>query len=135
MTGSRIHFSWRSLGIAAPCLFSARALSKLIFLFACLTPALSRNFAGVLPQHNDNGRSGQNLQETVLTPQNVSSSTFGKLFSHSVDGQIYAQPLYVPNVSIPGQGTHNVLYVVTQNDSLYAFDADGPQSTALWQDE
>ena len=103
---------------------------------ACLTPAASQTastFAGVLTQHNDNGRTGQNLNEKVLTPTNVNGTTFGKVFSYSVDGQIYAQPLYVPNVSIPGQGIHNVVYVETQNDSLYAFDADGLSPTALWQ--
>ncbi|MGA8489251.1 MAG: choice-of-anchor D domain-containing protein [Terriglobales bacterium] len=88
----------------------------------------------MLTQHNNNARTGQNLNETVLTPQNVNSRSFGKLFSYSVDGQIYAQPLYVPKVQIPGQGTHNVVYVVTQNDSVYAFDADGSSSVPLWQD-
>lgn len=105
----------------------------LAFVFVCVTPAASQSFAGVLTQHNDVGRTGQNLSETILTPQNVTAATFGKVFSYSVDGQIYAQPLYVPGVSIPGQGTHNVIYVETQNDSLYAFDADGLQSTPLWQ--
>lgn len=102
-------------------------------LLGYLTPAGAQSFAGVLTQHNDNGRTGQNLNEAILTPAKVKAATFGRVFSYSVDGQIYAQPLYVPNVSIPGQGTHNVVYVVTQNDSLYAFDADGKQSTALWE--
>jgi hypothetical protein len=102
-------------------------------LFACLAPAGGQTFTGVLTQHNDIGRTGQNVSETILTPQNVSASTFGKLFSYSVDGQMYSQPLYVPNVSIPSQGTHNVVYVATQNDSLYAFDADGLSPNALWQ--
>jgi hypothetical protein len=105
----------------------------LTLVFASLTPAAAQTFAGVLTQHNDIGRTGQNVSETILTPQNVSASTFGKVFSYSVDGQIYSQPLYVPNVSIPGQGTHNVVYVATQNDSLYAFDADGLSPKALWQ--
>jgi hypothetical protein len=99
----------------------------------CLTPAGAQTFTGVITQHNDVGRSGQNLNETILTPANVGPTTFGKLFSYSVDGQMYAQPLYVPNVSIQGQGTHNVIYVETQNDSLYAFDADGLSPTALFQ--
>ncbi|SRR5579871_1176941 len=112
-------------------LASAGVLVALIF--ASFEPAAAQTFSGVLTQHNDNGRTGQNLDETILTPQNVNFNTFGKLFSYSVDGQVYSQPLYVPNVSIPGQGTHNVIYVETQNDSLYAFDADGKQSTALFQ--
>jgi Abnormal spindle-like microcephaly-assoc'd, ASPM-SPD-2-Hydin len=93
----------------------------------------AQSFSGVLTWHNDVSRTGQNLDESVLTPQNVKDTKFGKVFSYSVDGQIYAQPLYVPNVSIPGQGVHNVVYVETENDSVYAFDADGLDSAPLWQ--
>jgi Big-like domain-containing protein len=87
-------------------------------------------FAGVFTHHNDIARTGLNANEIVLTPTLVSGShTFGKKFSAPVDAAIYAQPLYVPNVSIAG-GTHNVVYVVTEGDSAYAFDAD--TGTQYW---
>jgi hypothetical protein len=112
----------------------AGAILALAFAFFVTAPAAAQSgFAGVLTQHNDNARTGQNPNETILTPANVNSTSFGKLWSFSVDGQIYSQPLYVPNVSIPGQGTHNVIYVETQNDTLYALDADGLQSSPLFQ--
>jgi hypothetical protein len=93
---------------------------------------VSAAWAQVLMQHNDLGRTGQNLHETILTTTNVKAAGFGKLFSYPVDNQIYAQPLYVPNVSIPGQGTHNVLYAVTEGDSIFAYDADGLAPGLLW---
>jgi hypothetical protein len=102
-------------------------------LFSALAPAaMAQGFAGTFTQHNDLARTGQNLNETTLTTANVKATTFGKLFSYPVDNQVYGQPLYVPSVSIPNQGTHNVLYVATEGDSVFAFDADGLSPTVLW---
>ena len=94
--------------------------------------ALEPGFTGTLLYRNDNFRTGQNLAESILTPSTVNASQFGLQFIDAVDGQIYVEPLYVPAVEIPGQGTHNVVYVATEFDSVYAFDADqaGPP---LWQ--
>ncbi|MGC2462498.1 MAG: fibronectin type III domain-containing protein [Steroidobacteraceae bacterium] len=90
------------------------------------------NLTGVTTYHNDVARTGQNLQEYALTPATVSGGSFGKRWSCALDGTVYAQPLYVANLSIGG-GTHNVLFVVTMNDSIYAFDADNPGCVTYWQ--
>src|SRR5262245_57021711 len=102
-----------------------RTLTKLVALAACVELDFAATLAqvSVLTYHNDNARTGV-VQETILTPANVNKRQFGKLFAHQVNGQVYAQPLYVPNVTIPGKGTHNVVYVVTERSSVYAFDAD-----------
>jgi len=83
----------------------------------------------VLTYHNDNSRTGQNLQETILTTTNVASAQFGMLGTITVDGPVDAEPLYVGGMTING-GTHNVLFVVTESDSVYAFDGDS--FTQLW---
>src|SRR5206468_4856517 len=89
-------------------------------------------FTGVFTQRYDAQRTGQNRQETVLTPATVKAATFGKLFACAVDGEIYAQPLYVANFAIAG-GTHNVVFVATQNDSVFAFDADASPCVQYWK--
>jgi uncharacterized protein (TIGR03437 family) len=102
------------------------------FLFGCAllaSPALAQ--VSVLTANYGNARTNANLNETVLNPLNVNATQFGKLFTLPVGGYINAQPLYAPSVAIPGKGTHNVVYVVTQHNDVYAFDADTQQS-ALW---
>jgi len=100
---------------------------------AASAQAFVTDFPGMFNWRYDNAHTGQNLQETVLSTANVNKGQFGKLASYAVDGQVYAQPLYVPGVSIPGLGVFNVVYVATENDSVYAFDADGVATAPLWQ--
>jgi hypothetical protein len=100
---------------------------------ANLTGTGISQLAGVLTNRYDNQRTGQNTQETFLTTSNVVLGQFGKLFALPVDGQVYGQPLYMQNVTIPNQGVHNVVLVTTAHDSVYAFDADGQSTTPLWQ--
>jgi len=117
-------------------LFYALSLPVLFLIGWSATAQIS-----VVTQHYDIGRGGANTSETSLTPSNVNPQSFGKLFSYAVDGYVYAQPLYLPGVTL-GAGTpqaasnHNVVYVATENDSVYAFDADSNSSAAnavpLW---
>src|SRR5580658_2685916 len=89
-----------------------------------------------LTYHFDNARDGANTNEVVLTPANVNTNTFFRFFTYPVDAEVYAEPLYMANVAITGQGTHNVLFVATENDTVYAFDADsnlGTNGGLLWQ--
>jgi hypothetical protein len=106
--------------------------AHVVRVFACLLifGIALQGQVNVTTYHNDNSRSGLNSQETTLTPANVNSSQFGKLFTTTLDGYVYAQPLYVSNIAING-GPHNVLYVATEHDSLYAIDADS--GTIYWQ--
>ena len=100
----------------------AKVLTHIVLMMAFLRPAVSQT-ASVLTQHNDLGRSGANPNETILTTSNVNENSFGKLFTLPIDGFTYAQPLYDPGVTIAGV-KHNVVYVATAHDSVYAFDAD-----------
>jgi len=115
-------------------------LSSAILLLSLLAVLITRRdmlvgaappFKGVLTYHNDNQRTGRNPSETSLTLKNVNSSTFGKLFVIPTDGRVDAQPLYAPTVSIPGNGTHNVLFVASEHGTVYGFDADN--GSTLWQ--
>src|SRR5437899_2847957 len=108
--------------------------SALLAVYACRSGGTSpaSSFAGVFTQRYDPQRTGQNRREFILTPSNVNDSTFGKLFACAVDGEAYAQPLYVANLLIQG-GTHNVVFVATMNNSVYAFDADASPCVQYWK--
>lgn len=106
---------------------------KALVMAAAAGPLVAQ--VSVLTYQYDLARDGANVAETVLNPANVNVAQFGRLFSQPVDGYVYGQPLYVPNVNIPGMGLHNVVYVVTEHDSVYAFDADGnvdANAAPLW---
>ncbi|HZZ26561.1 MAG TPA: LamG-like jellyroll fold domain-containing protein, partial [Pirellulales bacterium] len=111
-------------GVNAICLFAFEALETRALLSV-----------NVLTWHNDNTRQGLNSNEVILSPANVNSSQFGELFSYPVSGQVYAQPLYVSNLVIPGRGTLNVVFVATMTNDVYAFNADdnsGAGEGLLW---
>jgi hypothetical protein len=101
-----------------------KRFSSTVILVAALAFA-----ADITTYHNDNARTGQNLSETILTPGNVNVASFGRLFTISVDGKVDAEPLYLAGVTF-ASGTHNALYVATEHDSVYAFDAD--TGAQLW---
>ena len=113
--------------------FSAVSPAVCLALFFTASPAGAQ--VSVTTYHNNNHRDGANLNETILNLTNVNSTTFGKLFSQAVDGYVYAQPLYVPNLNIQGRGTHNVFFIATEHNTVYAFDADsaGAAGGLLWK--
>jgi uncharacterized protein (TIGR03437 family) len=102
----------------------------------CLFTVSAGAQVNVLTYKNDNARTGQNLNEPLLSPANVSAATFGRRFSHSVDGYIYAEPLYMSAVPMADGTVHDIVVVATAHDSVYALDADdnlGPDASPLWQ--
>jgi hypothetical protein len=107
--------------------------SPIVSANAALT-VINDSPGAVLTYHNDDARDGAFTQETTLTPSNVNATQFGKLYAYPVDGQIYGQPLYVPQLTIAGV-LHDVVFVTTQNNSVYAFDADATSAQTaqtLW---
>ncbi len=119
----------------APALFLLRLIA-ILWAAGPRVGAQNQTNVNVLTYHNDLARTGQNLNETVLTPANVNASSFGQLFTYPLDGWVFTQPLYFSGLAIPGQGVHNVVYIATEHDSVYAFDADsnqGSNANPLWQ--
>jgi len=101
-----------------------RFLQAILCLGLASTLHAQARVLAVLTQHNNAARTGANLSETLLSTKSVTPKTFGKLGTLVVDGYLYAQPLYVQNVRVPGKGLHNVIYLATAHNSVYAFDAD-----------
>src|SRR5260370_42686891 len=113
---------------------TVRAVIRLTLPVCCLTVGYSQAPVNVLTANYDNDRTNANLQEKVLTQSNVNNDSFGKIGAFPVDGAIFAQPLYVNGVQIAGKGTCNVVFVATMHNTVYAINADTPQSTIpLWQ--
>ncbi len=116
--------------IKSSCL--GRLAQSALLSASLLLPFAASAQEDVLTQHNDNGRTGANLKETVLTPATVNGEHFGRLFKLIVDDQLYTQPLVATNVKIGG-GWHDVVYVTTVNNSVYAFDANDATATdPIW---
>src|SRR5262249_30169470 len=123
---SRVFLPYQREGLGRTALKLSTGVIVAVAL-SILSPATARatdSFSGGFTHHYDNQRTGAILSETMLTASNVNPATFARLFTDSVDAQIYAEPLYVANVAFPNQGTHNVVCLATENDSVYAFDAD-----------
>ena len=113
-------------------IFSKLSFRWILCVIVCATTC-AWGQTKVATWHYNNARTGANTTETILTPANVNFNTFGKLFTQLVDGFVVGQPLYLPSVNIPNQGLHNVVYIATMNDTMYAFDADSGTTPVLWK--
>jgi hypothetical protein len=116
-------------------IFRVRAAGAYALFFMLVSVTAAGAQTPVTTWHYDNARDGANTNETILTPEKVNTKQFGPLFTQPVDGAIVGQALYLPHIKIPGAGVHNVVYVATMNDSVYAFDADsatGENAAPLW---
>jgi hypothetical protein len=137
LAGKELGLSGLSRNLGAKSQYSKLLSLSCLLVMVVLTwgRAVGQVQVNVLTAHNDIARTGQNLNETILTPSNVNTTQFGKLFSQHITGRLYAQPLYVAQVAIPNKGTHNVIYAATPSDQVYAFDADtngGTNAAPLW---
>jgi len=142
--GGHLAMHRRQEGVHRPFHSQSRMAGRLVYrsllmlaawLLSTAHPAAAQ-LVSVTTYHNDNSRRGLNDKEMILTHANVNPNQFGKLFSRKTDGYSYAQPLYLAGVNIPGLGVHNVVYVATEHDTIYAFDADsnqGMNKQPLWQ--
>ena len=109
------------------------ALAELFVLILVSAIGLPAGAQSVTTSQYDNARSGANRFETALTPRNVNVRHFGKLFTLKVDGDVYSQPLFLTGLDMPGKRRHDVLFVATEHDSVYAFDAYGHPASPLWR--
>src|SRR5579863_1525065 len=134
--GSRSHQTAGSATFTATAagVYTITATSKADRTSSAVASVGVTDLAGVATWRNDRAHSGVNSQEYALTAQNVVSSKFGKLFSCPVDGWVFAQPLWMANLQMIGE-RHNVVFIATENDSLYALDADGPGCRAVWSSQ
>jgi len=121
---------WRPASFAFCANFRIVRFFLLLTLFFARVHLLAQT--SVITWHYENERTSANTSETVLTPSNVNSAGFGKLTTLPVDGFVVGHPLYLPSVNVLGQGVHNVVYVATMHDSVYAFDADSANTSPLW---
>lgn len=127
--GSTFLFAQRTVGVL-PIFMRGSALFCVLMVLA---QSSGKELLRITTSQYNNMREGADPYETVLTPKNVNARVFGKLFTLPVDGDVYAQPLYLSNVRVPGKGVHDLLFVATEHDSVYAFDASSKAASLIWR--